>query len=118
MSRRQEIIEPRFGQIKQHEGFRRWTVWGLDNVRTQWVLLGTTLNLRILYRRWRAGHGPHVSSAATALSQVADGLKKVRAGVVAVWPRARTRRRNPEARTATHAAWPLAPSVLRLTNYF
>ena len=25
---RSPIIEPRFGQIKQHDGFRRWTVWG------------------------------------------------------------------------------------------
>jgi transposase len=60
-SRRREIIEPRFGQIKQHEGFRRWTVWGLEAVRTQWALLCTTLNLRVLYRRWRArggGAGP------------------------------------------------------------
>ena len=82
--RRQEIIEPRFGQIQQHAGFRRWTVWGLDNVRTQWALLCTTLNLRIRYRRWRA----------------------------------RTWRRHPEARTAAHGGGPLAPSVLRLANYF
>jgi len=52
LSRRRGIIEPRFGQIKQHEGFRRWTVWGLENVRTQWALLCATLNLRAIYRRW------------------------------------------------------------------
>jgi len=28
-ARRRVIIEPRFGQIKPHEGFRRWTVWGV-----------------------------------------------------------------------------------------
>lgn len=55
LSRRQEIIEPRFAQIKQHEGFGRWTVWGLEAVRTQWSLLCTTLNLRVIYRRWRLG---------------------------------------------------------------
>jgi transposase len=55
LGRRQAIIEPRFGQIKQHEGFRRWTVWGLEGVRTQWALLCATLNLRVIYRRWRAG---------------------------------------------------------------
>jgi transposase len=52
--KRREIIEPRFGQIKQHEGFRRWTVWGLEGVRTQWSLLCATLNLRVIYRAWRA----------------------------------------------------------------
>lgn len=52
---RSQIIERRFGQIKQHDGFRRWTVWGLEAVRTQWSLLGTTLNLRVLYKRWRQG---------------------------------------------------------------
>ncbi|MGA2556248.1 MAG: transposase, partial [Verrucomicrobiota bacterium] len=50
---RSQIIERRFAQIKQHDGFRRWTVWGLEAVRTQWSLLCATLNLRILYRRWR-----------------------------------------------------------------
>ena len=51
---RSQIIEPRFAQLKQHDGFRRWTVWGLDGVRTQWSLLCATLNLRILYQRWKA----------------------------------------------------------------
>jgi transposase len=50
---RSQIIERRFGQIKQHDGFRRWTVWGLEAVRTQWSLLCATLNLRLLYKRWR-----------------------------------------------------------------
>lgn len=57
LEQRREIIERRFGQIKQHDGFRRWTVWGLENVRTQWALLCTALNLRVLYERWRAGRG-------------------------------------------------------------
>jgi len=58
---RSTIIEPRFGQIKQHEGFRRWTVWGLEGVKTQWSLLCATLNLRILYRRWRANPPPQAA---------------------------------------------------------
>jgi transposase len=51
--RRREIIEPRFAQIKEHGGFRRWTVWGLASVRAQWSLLCATLNLRVIYKHWR-----------------------------------------------------------------
>jgi len=66
---RSRIIEPRFGQIKAHDGFRRWTVWGLEAVRTQWALLCTTLNLRILYRRWQAGKpGRHPKAAAIGVA--------------------------------------------------
>jgi len=64
--RRGEIIEPRFGQLKAHDGFRRWTVAGLENVKTQWSLLCATLNLRVLYRRWRAGRNPEAASATVA----------------------------------------------------
>jgi transposase len=60
------IIEPLFGQIKAHDGFRRWTLKGLENVKTQWSLLCATLNLRVLYRRWRAGRGPQTIKVAAA----------------------------------------------------
>ncbi len=40
--RRSEIIEPRFGQLKQHDGLRRWTVWGFEAVKTHWALLCAT----------------------------------------------------------------------------
>ncbi len=53
LSLRREIIERRFGQIKQHDGFRRWTIRGLEGVKTQWALLCTTLNLRVIYDHWR-----------------------------------------------------------------
>ena len=65
--RRQEIIARCFAQLKQHAGFRRWTVGGLDNVRTQWARLCTTLNLRVSCRRWRAGRGPPATAAALRL---------------------------------------------------
>jgi transposase len=57
LSKRQEIIERHFGQIKQHEGFRRWTVGGLENVRTQWALINLVMNLRVLYRHWASRRG-------------------------------------------------------------
>ena len=37
MRQRSGLIEPVFACIKQAMGFRRWTVRGLDNVRTQWA---------------------------------------------------------------------------------
>jgi transposase len=52
LSKRGRIIERHFGQIKQHDGFRRWTVRGVDNVRTQWALLNLSINLRALHKRW------------------------------------------------------------------
>jgi len=51
--KRSQLIEPRFAQLKQHDGFRRWTVWGLAAVKTQWSLLCATLNLRVLYKKWQ-----------------------------------------------------------------
>ena len=117
LRQRQEIIERCFAQLKQHEGFRRWTVWGLDNVRTQWALLCTTLNLRVIYRRWRAGRGPHAPGAAAALKMVAGGLKQVRAVAGEVLRRNRAGRLAPDARTAI-CFWPPAPSALHLIKYF
>jgi transposase len=69
--RRSEIIEPRFGQLKAHDGFRRWSVWGLEAVKTQWTLLCATLNLRVLYRRWRQGRPKPKAGAATLGAWVA-----------------------------------------------
>jgi hypothetical protein len=52
LSQRGRIIERHFGQIKQHDGFRRWTVRGAENVQTQWALINLTINLRLLYKLW------------------------------------------------------------------
>jgi transposase len=56
--RRSALIEPFFALVKQHDGFRRFTVWGLAAVRTQWSLLCATANLRILYQRWKNRQSP------------------------------------------------------------
>jgi transposase len=54
LRQRKAIIEPVFAAIKQAMGFRRWTVRGLENVRTQWALLCTAFNLKKLYQHWVA----------------------------------------------------------------
>jgi transposase len=61
LHKRGQIIEPVFAFIKEHLGFRRFTVSGLDGARTQWALLCATYNLHKLYKHWRsertrAGH--------------------------------------------------------------
>jgi transposase len=55
MRQRSGLIEPVFATIKPAMGFRRWTVRGLDNVRTQWALLCTAHNLRKLYQHGLRG---------------------------------------------------------------
>ena len=52
---RKTIVEPVFGWIKGNMGFRRWTVRGLDNVKAQWSLMCTTINLKKLYKYWLGG---------------------------------------------------------------
>jgi transposase len=53
LRRRPVIVEPVFGILKQVEGFRRWTVRGLENVRTQWALVCTAYNLKKLCQAWK-----------------------------------------------------------------
>ncbi len=54
LAKRGQLIEKHFGHLKQHDGFRRWTVRGMENVRTQWAMLNLTMNLRALARVWAA----------------------------------------------------------------
>ena len=60
---RGRIIEPRFGQAKHHDNLRRWTVRGLENVRTQWAMWCASWNLRVLWKRWQRGNGPQPGAA-------------------------------------------------------
>jgi hypothetical protein len=73
-AQRMAIIEPRFAQLKEHDGFRRWTLWGLESVQAQWAMLCTTLNLRVLYQRWRLNHPPAVPTAAALSARRIVGL--------------------------------------------
>jgi transposase/predicted RNase H-like nuclease len=52
LAKRGQIVEKHFGHIKQHDGFRRWTVRGFENVQTQWAMLNLTINLRALAKLW------------------------------------------------------------------
>jgi len=54
LRKRRQLIERVFGHIKQHESWRRWTVRGLEGVKTQWALLCCAFNLRLLYQNRRA----------------------------------------------------------------
>lgn len=55
LRRRQGIVEPIFGWIKAGMWFRRWTVRGLENVRTQWAMICLSINLKKLFRYWKEG---------------------------------------------------------------
>lgn len=57
LKQRGAIVEPVFGWIKEQWGFRRWTVSGLENVRTQWAMVCTASNLRKIMAKW-ATQGP------------------------------------------------------------
>jgi hypothetical protein len=49
-SKRKEIVEPVFGQIKEARGFRRFSLRGLGNVMSEWDLICLTHNLLKLFR--------------------------------------------------------------------
>jgi transposase len=55
LSLRKEIIEHLFGIVKGIDGFRRFTVRGLEKVRAQWALVCTAVNLRKLIVWWQRG---------------------------------------------------------------
>jgi len=54
LKQRGATVEPVFGWVKEGMGFRRWTVRGLDKVKTQWLLLCTAMNLLRLHKQWAA----------------------------------------------------------------
>jgi transposase len=52
-SKRKQIVEPVFGQIKEARGFRRFLLRGLENVSAEWDLICLTHNLLKLFRSGR-----------------------------------------------------------------
>jgi len=55
LKKRKVIVEPIFGVVKQAWGFRRWTLRGLENVRTQWSMICAAFNLKRMRKAWAAG---------------------------------------------------------------
>ncbi len=55
LRKRKSIVEHIFAQIKAHQGLRRFSLRGLENVRTQWSMICTVLNLCKLYKYWASG---------------------------------------------------------------
>lgn len=55
LKRRKGLIEPIFGFIKEIDGFRRFTVKGIEKAKTQWSMICTTVNLKKMYKLWAIG---------------------------------------------------------------
>ena len=53
LSLRGQVVERYFAQVKEQDGFRRWTFRGLEGVRTQWAMICCSINLRVLMKSWR-----------------------------------------------------------------
>jgi len=52
--RRRETVEPRFGHIKRTLGVRRFLRRGLEQVRAEWGLVCTAINVGVLLQHWEA----------------------------------------------------------------
>lgn len=55
LKRRKALIEPIFALVKEIEGFRRFTVKGIEKAKTQWSMICTTVNLKKMYKFWAKG---------------------------------------------------------------
>lgn len=49
-AKRQGVVEPVFGQIKERRGFRRFQFRGLEKVRAEWAMICLTHNLLKLFK--------------------------------------------------------------------
>ncbi len=51
--RRKQTVEPRFGEIKNVLGVRRFMRRGMEAVKTEWSMVCTAVILGILLRHWK-----------------------------------------------------------------
>jgi transposase len=72
---RKEIVEHLFGIVKTIDGFRRFTVRGLEKVNAQWALVCTAVNLRKLaaMASWKGGALVPLAPAHAAVAGGATG---------------------------------------------
>lgn len=54
LKKRGRIVELSFAWIKQIDGFRRWTLRGLDNARQQWSMICAVRNMKQIFKVWKA----------------------------------------------------------------
>lgn len=52
-ARRQELVEPVFGILKEQQGLRRFLLRRKEHVQMEWCLVAASFNLRTLARIWR-----------------------------------------------------------------
>ncbi len=53
LRRRMVIVEPVFSRVKHLLEFRRWTMGGLEKVKSQWMFICALLNLMRMYPLWK-----------------------------------------------------------------
>jgi transposase len=61
--RRQGLVEPVFGILKEQLGLRRFLLRGIEGVRAEAALLATAFNLRTLHRVWLGWRQPFGAAA-------------------------------------------------------
>jgi transposase/peptidoglycan hydrolase-like protein with peptidoglycan-binding domain len=67
---RKQTVEPVFGIIKQAMGFRRFSLRGLANVSTEWVLVCLSYNLKRLFNLKKQVDSPETSPSGTCSEQI------------------------------------------------
>ena len=50
--RRKHTVEPRIGHVKHNLGVRRFLRRGIEQVKTEWIMVCTAVNLGIMLRHW------------------------------------------------------------------